>query len=116
MWVSDAGDQLQGFAACQALEDGLHLLELAVCHEAQGRGVGRALVLAVAAEARRRGLSAVTLTTFRDIAWNAPFYTKLGFVELSGAELDSRLAAVLKREARRGLTDRCTMRLTISRL
>ena len=113
LWVADAGDQLIGFAASAEFEDGLHLWELAVRHEAQGRGTGAALVAAVADEGRRRSLAAITLTTFRAIPWNAPFYARLGFIELPGAALNARLAAVLKREARRGLTDRCAMRLLL---
>ena len=29
--------------------------------------------------ARDTGLAAVTLTTFRDVPWNAPFYRRAGF-------------------------------------
>lgn len=81
--------------------------------EAQGRGIGRALVAAVTAEGRQRRLSAVTLTTFRNIPWNAPFYARLGFIEVAGAAMNARLAAVLKHELRRGLTDRCAMSLPL---
>ncbi len=33
--------------------------------------------------ARQAAYPAVTLTTFRDVPWNAPFYTRLGFSMLS---------------------------------
>ena len=82
-------------------------------HEAQGHGTGRALIAAIADEGRRRNLPAVTLTTFRTVPWNAPFYARLGFVTITGAALNARLAAVLKREARHGLWDRCAMRLAL---
>jgi GNAT superfamily N-acetyltransferase len=113
LWVADTGDRLTGFAACADFDDGLHLWELAVRHEVQGRGTGRALVGVAVDEARRRGFAAVTLTTFRTIPWNAPFYARLGFGEVPGAALNARLAAVLKREWRHGLTDRCAMRLAL---
>ena len=113
MWVAQHDEALIGFAASAAFDDGLHLWELAVRHEAQGRGAGRALVSAVVAEGRRRVMPSVTLTTFRAIPWNAPFYARLGFVELAGADLNARLAAILKREIRHGLSDRCAMRLTL---
>ena len=82
-------------------------------HDVQGRGTGRALVAAAVDEGQRRRLPAITLTTFRTIPWNAPFYARIGFVEIAGAALNARLAAVLKREWRRGLSDRCAMRLAI---
>jgi GNAT superfamily N-acetyltransferase len=104
-----------GFAACQACADALHLWELAVRRERQGEGLGSGLLMAVKDLARHRGLSAVTLSTFRDIAWNAPFYGRLGFVELSEDRLNPRLTAVRAREAALGLdvTNRCTMRLDL---
>ena len=51
--------------------------------DAQGKGAGTALIQAAAGDARARGLPAVTLTTFRDLSWNAPFYTGRGFVEIA---------------------------------
>ncbi len=46
-----------------------------------GRGVGRRLLADVATACRDLGFSALTGTTFRDVAFNAPFYTRLGCVE-----------------------------------
>lgn len=108
-----ADDRIAGFAACQTCEDALHLWELAVRHDHQGQGIGRALVAAAADLARRRSLPAVTLSTFREIPWNGPFYRWLGFVDV--VDLNSRLAAVLEREAALGLdvSQRCVMRLAL---
>jgi GNAT superfamily N-acetyltransferase len=104
-----------GFAATEPFEDALHLWELAVRQDAQGRGLGRGLMAAVIADAKARTLPAVTLTTFRDIAWNGPFYRSLGFVEPADAELNPRLAATLAREVTLGLdvANRCAMRLPL---
>ena len=92
----------------------MHLWELAVRLHDQKRGAGRALMAAVAGDARARGLRAVTLTTFRDIPWNAPFYSRLGFAE-ADATGDPRLKDVLAREAEMGLdlASRCAMRLVL---
>ena len=111
MWVAEQGGEPVGFACCEAFEDALHLWELAVRLDRQGRGAGGALVGVCVEEARRRGLPAVTLTTFRDIVFNAPFYARLGFREGSNARLDW----TLEREARRGLDPaaRCAMVLDL---
>lgn len=56
------------------------LMSIAITPEAQGQGVGQALVETFLEEARRRGLKHVNLTTDRDN--NDPgnhFYRKLGF-------------------------------------
>jgi hypothetical protein len=46
----------------------------------------------------RRRYPAVTLTTFRDVPWNAPFYTRLGF---SNAERQATGGLAAKRELKR---------------
>lgn len=113
--VAQEADELVGFVASQVCEDALHLWELAVRRERQARGVGRSLVLASVDLARRRRLTAVTLSTFRDIAWNAPFYGRLGFAELPAEALNPRLAAIRERERALGLdvANRCAMRLAL---
>lgn len=45
----------------------------------------------------------MTLTTFRDVPWNAPFYARAGFRELAAAELSPELAELVREEAARGL-------------
>ncbi len=73
-----------------------HLWQLSVhpAHLRQGRG--SALVAAVCDWAVRQGFEAVTLTTFRDVPWNEPFYSQLGFRTLE--ELTAGLAAIRHHE------------------
>lgn len=113
--VADEAGGPVGFVACQACQDALHIWELAVRRDRQGRGIGRALVAGAVGLARQRGLATVTLSTFREIPWNAPFYARLGFVEVPQGALSPRLAAVCAREADLGLdvANRCAMRLTL---
>jgi len=113
VWVAEDDDGLvAGFISAQPLDGAFHILELAVGHDQQRKGVGRALMDAALAEARRAGYRAATLTTFRAIPWNAPFYARLGF-KLLDAPHPPALAAILAEEAARGLTDRCAMRLVL---
>lgn len=100
--VAESDGVLAGFASCQACADALHLWELAVRQDAQGKGLGRALVKATLGLARDRGLAAVTLSTFREIPWNAPFYARMGFKSMP--ELNSRLAVIRQREELLGLS------------
>jgi GNAT superfamily N-acetyltransferase/bifunctional DNA-binding transcriptional regulator/antitoxin component of YhaV-PrlF toxin-antitoxin module len=69
-----------GFALALPIDGGAHLLELAVARPHQGRGLGRRLIAAVAAWATAQGHGELTLTTFRDVPWNAPAYARMGFV------------------------------------
>jgi GNAT superfamily N-acetyltransferase len=114
-WVAAAVGPPVGFLCAEAAGDALHIWEIAVHEDWQGRGLGRRLVAAATAFARTTELIAVTLTTFRDVPWNEPFYGRLGFHTLAPAELGQRLEAILAGEARRGLPGerRCAMRLAL---
>ncbi|GAA1964597.1 GNAT family N-acetyltransferase [Agromyces allii] len=70
-----------GFA--QVLEhDGFaHLEQLSVAPSHARRGHGRRLVEAAIARARALGYDEITLRTYADVPWNAPFYRSCGFVE-----------------------------------
>lgn len=115
-WVAEASAGPIGLLAAEAVGEDLHIWEVAVHADHQGRGVGRALVETACAHARATGRGAVTLTTFRDVAWNGPFYARLGFVILAPAALCARLAAILDAEVAAGLprARRCAMRLALT--
>jgi N-acetylglutamate synthase-like GNAT family acetyltransferase len=81
----------------------VHLEEIDVLPEHGRRGLGRRLVAQVCRWTEERGYVAVTLTTFRDIPWNMPFYARLGFEEISKAALPAGLSSILQDEACRGL-------------
>ena len=104
LWVALAPDRHPvGFAMVEECSDTCHLEELDVHPEHGRKGVGSALVRAICDWARQRGLAAVTLTTYRDVPWNAPLYTRLGFRILAPEALTDALEARVGREAARGL-------------
>ncbi|WPZ15330.1 GNAT family N-acetyltransferase [Nitratireductor rhodophyticola] len=74
-------DGAVGFAICGAIGPFLHLKELSVAPEHGKRGLGTALLSAVVGESVSRGLDGVSLSTFRAVPFNAPFYARHGFVE-----------------------------------
>ncbi len=101
--VDEGRDRPVGFALCSEEAGITHLEEIDVHPDHGRRGLGRALLLAVLDAARVRGSRAVTLTTFRHLPWNAPFYAQHGFRALEGDELDFQLAARLAEEVEEGL-------------
>lgn len=104
LWVARDGDVPVGFALVKLLSPRrAHLEEVDVLPSHGRRGLGAALVRAICAWAERQGCAEVTLTTFRDVPWNMPFYGKLGFVEIGGPALDAPLADIVREEAARGL-------------
>ncbi len=111
LWVAETDVAIAGFLLAEALDGDLHIRELAVSRECQGRGVGRALVENTLDEAARRGLDAVTLTTDRTLPWNAPWYLQIGFKILTGQDIPPRLARQLKAEPQPH--QRCAMRRAV---
>ena len=81
----------------------LHLAELDVAPRFQRRGLARALVARAMARVAERGLTALTLTTFRNVAWNAPLYLRLGFEELPRPEWTAPCRRETEGMAARGL-------------
>lgn len=98
-----AGHWPVGFAVTTRVDGSLHLFQLSVTPAHGRQGLGRALVEAVLERASQRAETCVTLTTFRHLAWNAPFYAKLGFQILDARDLGPELVECLAREARDGL-------------
>lgn len=76
------GAPLAGFAHVIVLDAHAHLEQVSVRPEQMRRGLGSALVRAAMAEAGAQGFDALSLCTYRDLPWNGPFYTGLGFVEV----------------------------------
>ena len=109
--VSHVGDRLAGFLVNEPFRRELHVWEMSVHSDFQRRGVGSGLMRACLVDARNSGFQAVTLTTFRDVSWNAPFYASLGFEEVSALDAHPRLAGELAVEADHGLPvdRRCAM-------
>jgi len=54
-------------------------------------------------QAAADGLPALTLTTFAQVPWNAPYYARCGFRILGDAEVTAGLRAIRRREAEMGV-------------
>ena len=109
--VAHVGDAMAGFLVNEPFRRELHIWECDVHPDFQQKGIGAGLIRACLIDARNSGFSAVTLTTFRDVPWNAPFYARLGFEEVSALDAHPRLAGELALEADHGLPieRRCAM-------
>ncbi|MCQ1950557.1 GNAT family N-acetyltransferase [Arthrobacter sp. zg-Y859] len=96
-----AGDPPAGFARLEETDGQVHLEQLSVHPDAAGAGLGRALVEAALDWARQHGYTSMTLCTFADVPFNAPFYASCGFEVVQ--DPDGELAAVRQHEIRLGL-------------
>lgn len=109
--VAHVGGAMAGFLVAQPFSGELHIWEMGVAPAFQRQGIGSGLVRAAQIDARNTGLRALTLTTFRDLAWNAAFYARLGFEEVTALDAHPRLAGELANEVDDGLPAirRCAM-------
>lgn len=118
LWVSTApDDRPTGYVAVDLIDGCAHVEQITVHPDHQAQGLGRALLDEAERWALERGLTALTLTTFRHVPWNQPLYEHLGFRELTEGDLTPGLRAVIAAEARHGLdpSQRVCMRRGVRR-
>jgi len=102
--VAVDGETVIGFLVSEPFGRELHIRELDVHPDWQGRGIGAALLRGCMIDAQNSGFAALTLTTFAEVPWNAPFYRRLGFVDIDPAG-HPRLADELAEEAAHGMPE-----------
>jgi GNAT superfamily N-acetyltransferase len=100
-WVTvDDDDAPVAYLLSAVLDNCAHIEQLSVAPSHARRGVGAALIEHLATIARGEGRPALTLTTFRDVPWNAPYYQRLGFTIVEPRDQGPELAGVVARETR----------------
>ncbi|HVB91493.1 MAG TPA: GNAT family N-acetyltransferase [Acidimicrobiales bacterium] len=77
-----SGEPPGGFCRIDLLAGGVHIEQLSVPPEHGRQGRGRALVRAACGWATTHGYREITLATYRDVPWNAPFYASEGFADV----------------------------------
>jgi predicted N-acetyltransferase YhbS len=112
VWVAiDRHESVVGYAIVREVDNTLYLQQIDVAPEHGRRGIGSALVTTVCDWAKQQGYAIVSLSTFRDVSWNAPFYSKLGFCPVDEAELTTGFQQIRLKELEAGLpiSDRVIM-------
>ncbi|MFF9350058.1 GNAT family N-acetyltransferase [Streptomyces sp. NPDC014734] len=103
-WVAtDPADRPVGYLIADPVDGAAHIEQVSVHPSAARRGIGSGLIDHLAGWAERQELTALTLTTFRHVPWNAPYYARLGFRALDDAELTDGLRKIRAEEAEHGL-------------
>lgn len=91
-------DEIAGFVAAERFGRALHVWEMSVASAFQRHGIGSGLVRASGVDAANAGCQCLTLTTFAQVPWNAPFYARLGFERIDNLAAWPRLAMLLEEE------------------
>ncbi|MGP3690017.1 GNAT family N-acetyltransferase [Streptomyces sp. IBSNAI002] len=103
-WVAtgQAGTPV-AYLIADRVDGNLHVEQVSVHPDSAHRRIGRSLLDHLAAYATREGAPALTLTTFTEVPWNAPYYARCGFLPLDEAALAPGLREIREQEARHGL-------------
>ena len=88
-----------GFAMFEPMDSEAHLIEIDVDPVFQRQGLAPRLIAAGETWALAKGFDGMTLTTYRDVPWNAPFYRRIGFVDLEPGPERKELRETIGREA-----------------
>lgn len=104
-WVAcGSGGAVVAYLLTERVDSTVHVEQVTVHPEFARRGLGAGLIDVAATWARDKGLYGLTLTTFRDVPWNAPYYRRLGFTELLESQWGPDLTAKVARESAAGLS------------
>jgi len=96
-------ERVVAFIACAPLDGVLHVAELDVVPAHAGNRLGALLIEHIDAWAAARQIDRLTLATYRDVPWNAPYYARLGFRECALAALGPQHAVVWQEQGKAGL-------------
>ena len=118
IWVAEVNAGIAGYVVATVVDGNAHIEQVSVFPAHARQGVGRRLIIHIEAWGRDHGLPATTLTTFRDVPWNGPYYQRLGYRMLKVSEIGTELAAAIEYEASLPGIDRslrCAMIKAINR-
>jgi len=104
-------NRLIGFVLTGFLDGAGHVYEMSVLPDQARQGIGRKLLDASCAYAYAKGARKMTLSTFRDVPWNGPFYLKSGFTIVDRTNWTPALHVLHEREIMSGfdVSRRCFM-------
>lgn len=98
----DGSGAIAGFLIWSPKDGLAYIEELSVHPHHAGNRFGARLIDELASDVRGR-VPALSLATFREVPWNAPYYASLGFVEMPQGEAGSAHQESWRRQAENGL-------------
>jgi predicted N-acetyltransferase YhbS len=99
-WVAtDDSGPVIAYLLSTVVDGCAHVEQVSVALAVASRGIGAALIDHLGVHAVRQGQPWVTLTTFRDVPWNAPYYERLGFEVLEPNAVAPELSDLMQAES-----------------
>lgn len=103
-WVAtDSSDRPVAYILVREVDGWAHIEQVSVHALHTRKQLGQALIEKAGRWAAGVGLPGLTLTTFADVPWNGPYYSRLGFEPVPEDRWSAGLCEIVAEEAAHGL-------------
>lgn len=103
LWVAVEYGVLKAYLLGTFLPKSLHIDQVTVHPDAARRGLGALMIESVSADPRAKKLGMLTLTSFANVPWNAPYYERIGFLDIAESDWPEGIAEKVAFEQEHGL-------------
>lgn len=93
-FISEIDQEAVGFIALTQYSNSWYIEEISVVDHAQSQGVGNGLLSYIKMLAEIKRIASINLITFKDVAWNQPYYTKKGYRQITEERLSEQFLAL----------------------
>lgn len=102
-WVAVEYGVLKAYLVGDFLPRSLHIDQVTVHPDASRRGLGALMIESVSADPRARERGLITLTSFANVPWNAPYYERIGFIDIAESDWPEGVAEKVALEQSKNL-------------
>lgn len=103
LWVAVEYGVLKAYLLGEFLPQSLHIDQVTVHPKAARRGLGALMIESVSADPRSKKRGLITLTSFANVPWNAPYYERIGFLDIAESEWPEGVAGKVDADQQHGL-------------
>lgn len=103
LWVAVEYGVLKAYLVGDFLPQSLHIDQVTVHPDASRRGLGALMIESVSADPRSKERGFITLTSFANVPWNAPYYERIGFIDIAESDWPEGVAEKVAAEQEKGL-------------
>lgn len=103
LWFAVEYGVLKAYLLGDFLPQSLHIDQVTVHPDASRRGLGALMIESVSADPRAKERGLITLTSFANVPWNAPYYERIGFVDIAEEDWPEGIAEKVAAEQGTGV-------------
>lgn len=104
LWVAVEYGELRAYLLGDFLPESLHIDQVTVHPDAARRGIGALVIESASSDERAKERGCVTLTSFANVPWNAPYYERIGFMDIAESEWPAGIAEKVAEDQENGIS------------